>query len=85
MLRRALPLIKDYRNRCDIWLGIFSTLPILIKKDKDDIEGHLLALFPEFKKQIEHANMDEIIKLGNLITSSDRKMSYIFVNKVSKK
>lgn len=81
-MRRALPLIKDHQNRCDIWLGIFSTLPILIKKDRDDVEGLLIAMFPEFKNQMENANMDEILKIANLITSAERKSIYIFMNKV---
>lgn len=77
-----MPLIRDKTQRWDVWYAIFSALPLLIKKDRDDTEGLLFAMFPEFKNQLKHTNMAEVIKLGKLITASDRKTHHIFVNKV---
>lgn len=83
LLKRALPLIVDHRSRWDVWYGILSTLPVLMKKDKEDQEGLLFAFFPEFKKQMENASMLEILKVGNAIASADKTLHCVFVNKVS--
>lgn len=85
LLRRTLPLIKDVAQRWDIWYGICSTLPIIVKKDKDDADGLLFALFPLFKDQLTDASMDELLKLGGLMTAGvdTRKVNYMFMNKVS--
>lgn len=85
LLRRTLPLVKDVAQRWDIWYGICSTLPIIVRKEKDDVDGLLFALFPLFKEQLAEASMDELLKLGGLMTAGvdTRKVNYMFMNKVS--
>lgn len=81
---RALVLIKDLQQRWNIWYGICSTLPIIVKKDKDDVDGKLMALFPVFKDQLTDANITELLRLGSLMTATVdvRKINYMFMNKV---
>lgn len=78
-------LIKDLQQRWNIWYGICSTLPIIVKKDKDDVDGKLMALFPAFRDQLTDASMSELVKLGSLMTATVdvRKINYMFMNKVS--
>lgn len=78
-----MPLIKDLTYRWDLWYAIFSVLPIIIKKDKDDAEHTLFSMFSEFKNQIQDAKMMEIIKLGNCLTLSEKKIVNVLQNKVS--
>lgn len=76
-----MPLIKDHIHRWDVWCAVFTSLPLLVKKDKDDSEGLLLALLAEFQSHIRNAPIDAIIRLTTAITAYD-KLQYLFINKV---
>lgn len=76
-----MPIIKDHVSRWDVWCAIFTTLPILVKKDKDDNEGHLFALLSEFQAHIQNAPIDAILRQTKVLVACD-KLSYIFTNKV---
>lgn len=65
-----------------MWIAILATLPVLVKKDRDDAETPLFILFPEFQSYIENASIDSILRLTNTLISCE-KFSYIFTNKVS--
>lgn len=81
-MRRILPLIQEHIHRWDVWCAIFSALPISVKKDKDDSEGLLFALFPEFQAHIQNAPIDAILRITNTLIASE-KLGYVFLNKVS--
>lgn len=81
LLKRVLPLIQEHISRWDVWCAIFSALPIAVKKDKDDAEGHLFALFTNFQGQIKNAPIDAILRITNTLIATE-KMSFIFLNKV---
>lgn len=84
MLKRAIPLIKEQCHRWDVWYSIFAVLPVIIvKKERDDAEVTLFAMFPEFKTQLQEATMMEVIKLGNCLTMLEKKIPNVLSNKVS--
>lgn len=58
-------------------------MPLIIKKDKDDSDGLLLAMFPEFKNQIQHGSIMEVMKIANSMISFESRLGYMFKNKVS--
>lgn len=82
LIKRILPLIKDHVFRWDVWCPIFATLPMLVRKDRDDTEGHLFGLFVEFQAHIQNAPIDAILRLTNTLIAYER-LNYIFTNKVS--
>lgn len=43
----------------------------------------MYAFFPEFKLQMQPASMNEVLRISNAIIAADRKMNFVFVNKVS--
>lgn len=82
LIKRILPLIKDHVYRWDVWCAIFAALPLLVRKDRDDGEGLLFALFPQFQAHIQNAPIDAILRITNTLVSCE-KLNYIFTNKVS--
>lgn len=73
--------MKDNVYRWDVWIAIFTALPVLVKKDRDDTESPLFILFPEFQSYIENASIDSILRLTNTLISFE-KLGYIFTNRV---
>lgn len=76
-----MPLIKDHVHRWNVWCAIFSVLPLLVKKDRDDVDGHLFGLFSEFQAHIRNAPIDAILRITSTIIACE-KLQYIFANKV---
>lgn len=77
-----MPLIKNNTHRWVVWYTIFATLPLIIKKEKDDSEGLLLAMYAEFKNQIQHGSIMEVMKIANSMISCETRLCYMFKNKV---
>lgn len=82
LIKRILPLIKDHVFRWDVWCAIFAALPLLVRKDRDDGEGLLFALFPQFQAHIQNAPIDAILRITNTLVACE-KLNYIFTNKVT--
>jgi DNA topoisomerase 2-associated protein PAT1 len=80
LLRRIMPLIENSSHRWKVWYNIFATLPLLIKKDQDDTERFMLLMFPEFKNQMQHGSMMEIVDIADSLISFIRP-SYMLKNK----
>ncbi len=76
-----MPLIKNSTHRWAVWYTIFTTL-LIIKKDKDDTDGLFLAMFPEFRNQIQHGSIMEVMKIANAMISFEARLCYMFKNKV---
>ncbi|KAI8044668.1 hypothetical protein M5D96_000839 [Drosophila gunungcola] len=53
----------------------------VVKKDKDDVEGVLYALYPEFKKHINKASFDILVGISAGITLNDKKLTGIFCSR----
>lgn len=83
MVRRSLPHIIKQSIKWDVWCAIFTALPLTIKKDKEDSDGFLLAFYLEFKKHVSEAEIDDILNVASAIAASDKKLSFLFVSKVS--
>lgn len=83
LIRRIMPIIENHDVRWNIWIGVFSSLQNVIKKDRDDIEGILYSLYPEFNKQIKSANFAIIVKISVAISLHDKKSNGVFCSKVS--
>lgn len=77
-----MPLIKNSTHRWVVWYTIFATLPLIIKKDKDDTDGLFYAMFPEFKNQIQHGSIMEVMKIANAMISFETRLCYMLRNKV---
>lgn len=78
-----MPNIKHHNVRWSVWIGVFSSLQSVIKKDRDDAEGVLYSLYPEFNKQIKSANFEIIVKISSAITLNNKKSNGVFCSKVS--
>lgn len=81
-----MPLIRDQIQRWDVWCDIFTTLSVLIKKDRDDADGLLINFYPEFRNQIQYAGMDEILRISQSfvpfgLDGNEKKLSYMLANK----
>ncbi|ALC47699.1 Patr-1 [Drosophila busckii] len=81
LLRRIMPFIADQSIRWIVWSGVFCSLQNVVKKDRDDMEGMLYALYPEFKKHSREANFETIISISAQVTLNDKKMSGIFCSR----
>lgn len=79
-----MPNIENHDIRWGVWIGVFSSLQNVFKKDRDDTEGVLYSLYPEFNKQIKSANFEVIVKISSAITLNDKKSNGVFCSKVSK-
>lgn len=75
--------LEEHESRWQVWLGIFNALQVVLKRDREDSEGILYAFYPEFKKQIQLANFEMIVKLAEAIALNDSKRSTgVLCNKV---
>ncbi|XP_055373730.1 probable serine/threonine-protein kinase tsuA [Condylostylus longicornis] len=81
LIKRILPHIIDNPIRWTVWIGVFSCLQNVLKKDKDDNEGALYSLYPEFKKQIRQADMEICNKIANSMRLNDKKLNGFFSSK----
>ncbi|XP_017085091.2 LOW QUALITY PROTEIN: protein PAT1 homolog 1 [Drosophila eugracilis] len=81
LLRRIMPFIADQNIRWIVWSGVFCSLQTVVKKDKDDVEGVLYALYPEFKKHINHATFEILVSISAAITLNDKKLTGIFCSR----
>ncbi|XP_017130825.1 protein PAT1 homolog 1 [Drosophila elegans] len=81
LLRRIMPFIENQSIRWIVWSGIFCSLQTVVKKDKDDVEGVLYALYPEFKKHINKASFDILVGISAGITLNDKKLTGIFCSR----
>lgn len=78
-----MPYIEDHDTRWNVWIGVFHSLQNVYKKDRDDAEGILYSLYPEFNKQIKSANFEIIVKISSAISLNDKKSNGVFCSKVS--
>ncbi|KAH8247574.1 hypothetical protein KR038_006644 [Drosophila bunnanda] len=81
LLRRIMPFIADQSVCCTVWSGVFCSLQTVVKKDKDDVEGLLYALYPEFKKHINGASFENLVSISAAITLNDKKLTGIFCSR----
>ena len=84
-MRRILPHIDDHPIRWTVWLGVFSSLQNVLKKDKDDKLGVLYDLYPLLKKQIKEADINVVIQFANAMPLNDKKLNVFFSSKVCSK
>lgn len=75
--------VEAHEIRWIIWMGVFSSLQNVVKKDKDDSDGVLYALYPEFKNQVREADFETIVRISASISLSEKKFNAIFCSKVS--
>lgn len=78
-----MPYIEQHDARWNVWIGVFHSLQSVVKKDRDDAEGILYSLYPEFNKQIKSANFEIIVKISSAISLNDKKANGVFCSKVS--
>lgn len=76
LLRRILVLLRDHPYRWTLWSTIFSTVPFLLKKDRDDPEGVLFALYTEFERHVQYSQFPDLLKLSEIL-ESDKILSHL--------
>lgn len=81
LIRRIMPFIEDNPVRWNVWCGVFMSLQNVLKKDKDDGDGLLFALYPHFKKQIVEADLSDVIKIANSMPLNDKRVNVLFACK----
>lgn len=81
LIRRIMTYVEAHEIRWSIWMGVFSSLQNVVKKDKDDVDGVLYALYPEFKKQVRQADFETIVRISASIPLIEKKFNGIFCSK----
>ncbi|KAL1394999.1 hypothetical protein pipiens_002945 [Culex pipiens pipiens] len=76
LLRRILVLLRDHPYRWTLWATTFSTLPFMLKKDRDDPEGVLFALYTEFERHAQYSNSPDLLKLSQVL-ASDKILAHL--------
>uniref|UniRef100_A0A8D8IFW3 Protein PAT1 homolog 1 n=1 Tax=Culex pipiens TaxID=7175 RepID=A0A8D8IFW3_CULPI len=76
LLRRILVLLRDHPYRWTLWATTFSTLPFMLKKDRDDPEGVLFALYTEFERHAQYSNSPDLLKLSQVL-ASDKNLAHL--------
>lgn len=82
LIRRALPHLVDMDHVWQTWCAIFSGLPAVIKKDRDDSDGLLYAFCKILKTQLHKTDFVTLIRIADSVLLSD-KVVYVFKSKVS--
>ncbi|XP_053665215.1 protein PAT1 homolog 1-like [Anopheles marshallii] len=81
LLRRSLAVLHGHAARWTLWGMIFTALPCLAKRDRDDAEGLLLTLFSEFERQIRYGTITDLLQVAKTIGSSCKVMQCIVSSK----
>lgn len=82
LLRRSMPLIKDEPHRWTVWCAIFASLNIILKKEKE-VDPNIIALYEEFQRHLQYAKLENVVQVSRSFVTSDKKMNFLFNNKVS--
>ncbi|XP_065073710.1 protein PAT1 homolog 1-like [Ochlerotatus camptorhynchus] len=67
LLRRIFVLLREHPSRWTLWSTVFSAIPFLLKKDRDDQEGVLFALYTEFERHVQYSQFLDLLKLSQTI------------------
>ncbi|XP_055591910.1 protein PAT1 homolog 1-like [Uranotaenia lowii] len=67
LLRRISVLLRNDPHRWTLWSSIFSAIPFMLKKDRDDQEGVFFALYTEFERHVQYSKFSELLKLSQAI------------------
>ncbi|KXJ80006.1 hypothetical protein RP20_CCG027188 [Aedes albopictus] len=76
LLRRICVLMRDDPSRWALWRSIFSAIPLLLKKDRDDRDGVLFALYTEFERHVQYSAFPDLLKLAQVI-ATEKILSYL--------
>ena len=76
LLRRILVLVREQPCRWALWSLVFTAIPMILKKDRDDSEGVLFALYTEFERHIQYSDCDHLVKLVGVM-ANEKILSYI--------
>lgn len=74
-------LIKTEPHRWTVWCAIFASLNIILKKEKE-VDPNVIALYEEFQKHLQYAKLENVIQVSRSFVTSDKKMNFLFNNKV---
>lgn len=67
LLRRIFVLLREHPSRWTLWSTVFSAIPFLLKKDRDDHEGVLFALYTEFERHVQYSEFLDLLELAQTI------------------
>ncbi|XP_058447129.1 uncharacterized protein LOC131427709 [Malaya genurostris] len=76
LLRRIFTLLREHPCRWTFWSAMFLTIPLLTKKDRDDQEGVLFALYTEFERHVQYSQLMDLLEVSQVITG-DKVLSYL--------
>ncbi|XP_053695390.1 protein PAT1 homolog 1-like [Sabethes cyaneus] len=69
LLRRIFVLLRENPCRWSLWTVVFSSIPFLSKRDRDDCEGVLFALYTEFERHVQYSKPLELLCLTKIIAT----------------
>uniref|UniRef100_A0A182LRY5 mRNA decay factor PAT1 domain-containing protein n=1 Tax=Anopheles culicifacies TaxID=139723 RepID=A0A182LRY5_9DIPT len=81
LLRRSLAVLHDHPARWKLWSMIFTALPCLARRDREDAEGLLLALFSVFERQLRYGRVIDLLQVAKTIGASRKVMQCIVSSK----
>ncbi|XP_052864379.1 protein PAT1 homolog 1-like [Anopheles cruzii] len=71
LLRRILVVLRNHTFRWTMWAMIFTALPFLQRRDRDDAEGLVVvALHTEFEHQLQNSTVTELLGVAQAIGSN---------------
>lgn len=76
-MKRIFPHIRDLAIRWDIWSAVFMSL-VVFKRDKiEEVEDSLMSIYYEFAVQLQDASFAELLKITNVLMTSDKLMGLV--------
>lgn len=77
LLKRIMPIIKEQPIRWDIWSCVFISLTVFKRDKLEEVEQSLMSLYYEFATQLQDAEYNDVLKISNIMLTSDKLMSYV--------
>lgn len=69
--------VKDQQIRFDIWNAMFISLTVFKRDKLEEVEASMMALYYEFALQLQDADFNDLLKITNIMMTSDKLMSYV--------
>ncbi|XP_058122486.1 uncharacterized protein LOC131293396 [Anopheles ziemanni] len=85
LLRRSLAVLRNHPFRWTLWAMIFNAIPLLQRKDRDDVDGVLFSLYTEFERHVQRGTVADLLRLSKSFgppSGGDAVTQYLTTNKL---
>ncbi|XP_062551128.1 protein PAT1 homolog 1-like [Armigeres subalbatus] len=76
LLRRICVMLSDHPCRWELWNTIFSAIPFMSKKDRDDRDGIIFDLYTEFERHVQYSRFSDLLNVAQMIVT-DKVIRYL--------